>query len=62
VKRKSKQPEPSQIDRARAARAFLDTKPSHGPRDAELEAFMSIFHPKMSEDRQLMTRLKQAVK
>lgn len=40
---------PSQMERAKAARALLDAHQSRDVREGEVAAFMAIFHP----DRQL---------
>ena len=57
--KKKKGRKPTMMERARAARAMLDAMNGPDRRDAELEAFMSIFHPEKFADRKFMHKLKQ---
>lgn len=49
---------PSQMERARAARAIIDAK--RGSEELALEGFMAIFHPEYAADRTKMLKLKAA--
>lgn len=59
---KPKQASISQMDRVRAAKCMLTSNLTYlekTQKDAQLEAFMSIFHPEKSNDRAFMNKLKQ---
>ena len=45
------------MERIRAVKALASN--AHDPEGIELEGFMAIFHPKLSEDREYMRKLKQ---
>ena len=58
MKNAKKNNQPDQMDQVRAARAILVNYDGEARRQAELEAFMAIFHPKKAKDRKFMHRIK----